>query len=250
MFENMTTQQLLERRKAIKAEAEGLNDNEKLAKLEEEVRAINDELEARQKKEEERRRLAASIVEGAGRKFEAAPDETHEEKDIRSSKEYLEAWVRDAKKGTDTECRALLTVNASGVVPVPTYVEGKIRTAWERLEIMRRVRKVSYKGNLSVGFEVSSTPAAVHDEGDTAPDEETLVLGSVTILAKSIKKYIRISDEAMDLTGEDFADYIVDELTYRISKAAQEALIGLIATLPDTVSTTSVSADAVPALRT
>jgi len=245
MFENMTTQQLLERRKAIKAEAEGLNDNEKLAKLEEEVRAINDELEARQKKEEERRRLAASIVEGAGRKFEAAPDETHEEKDIRSSKEYLEAWVRDAKKGTDTECRALLTVNASGVVPVPTYVEGKIRTAWERLEIMRRVRKVSYKGNLSVGFEVSSTPAAVHDEGDTAPDEETLVLGSVTILAKSIKKYIRISDEAMDLTGEDFADYIVDELTYRISKAAQEALIGLIATLPDTVSTTSVSADAV-----
>ena len=45
---------------------------------------------------------------------------------------------------------------------------------------------------------------------------------------ESIKKWITISDEALDLSGEAFLDYIYDELTYRIAKKAQEQLISKI----------------------
>ena len=244
-LEDMTINQLQERRQAIIAESNGCDDVEKLHALNDELVAINAELEERKAAEAERRRLAEAIASGSGNAVETAPAEETGETEIRASKAYLEAWVRDAKRGVDTECRTLLTVNASGTVPVPTYVEGRIRTAWERLEIMKRVRKVSFRGNLQVGFERSATDAAVHTEGAAAPSEETLVLGTVTITPVSIKKWIRISDEAMDLGGEAFVDYVVDEITYRIAKAAQARLIGQIAALPQSATASSVSADKV-----
>lgn len=246
-IKNMTTVELLERRKAIAAEAEGLQDVERLKPLQEEMAKINEELESRRATEAERRALLESIAAGAGQQIGSAPSEDAEgQEEIRASKKYLEAWVRSVKKGDDAECRALLSTNVTGgTVPVPTYVEGRIRTAWERLGLMARVTRTYVRGNLQIGFEVSSTAAAVHTEGADAPDEETLVLGSVVLTPVSIKKWIRVSDEAMDMGGEEFADYIVDELTYRIAKAAQARLIGQIVALPAAASASSVSANAI-----
>lgn len=246
-IKSMTTVELLERRKAIAAEAEGLQDVERLNPLQEEMAKINEELESRRATEAERRALLESIAAGAVQKIGSAPSEdVEDQEEIRASKKYLEAWVRSVKKGDDAECRALLSTNVTGgTVPVPTYVEGRIRTAWERLGLMARVTRTYVRGNLQIGFEVSSTAAAVHTEGADAPDEETLVLGSVVLTPVSIKKWIRVSDEAMDMGGEEFADYIVDELTYRIAKAAQARLIGQIVALPAAATASSVSANAV-----
>lgn len=246
-IKNMTTVELLERRRAIAAEAEGLQDVERLKPLQEEMTKINEELESRRATEAERRALLEGIAAGAGQQIGSAPSEDAEgQEEIRASKKYLEAWVRGVKKGDDAECRALLSTNVTGgTVPVPTYVEGRIRTAWERLGLMARVTRTYVRGNLQIGFEVSSTAAAVHTEGAAAPAEEALVLGSVVLTPVSIKKWIRVSDEAMDMGGEEFADYIVDELTYRIAKAAQARLIGQIVALPAAATASSVSANAV-----
>lgn len=158
--------------------------------------------------------------------------------EIRSSKAYIDAFANYIKTGKDEECRALLTENASGVVPVPTFVEDEIRTAWANNKILARVKKSYIKGNLKVGFEISATGAVVHTEGAAAPSEETLVLGIVELKPASIKKWITISDETMGLKGEAFLRYIYDELTYQIAKKAEDELIAKIKAC-GTVSTTS-----------
>lgn len=163
--------------------------------------------------------------------------------EIRSSKEYENAFAEYLKTGKDDECRAaLLTANVSGQVPVPAYVEDRIRTAWQKLGLMDLVRKTYIKGNLKVGFELSADGAVVHTEGTAAPSDETLTFGVVNLTPVSIKKWIKISDEAMDLKGAEFLDYIYDEITYRIAKKAQEELIAKITacTASATASTAGV----------
>lgn len=175
-------------------------------------------------------------------------EKTMDIKEIRSSEAYVNAFAKYIKTEDPTEARALLTDNAEdGALPVPTLVEDRIRTAWENEQIMSLVRKTYLKGNVKVGFEISADPAVIHEEGTTAVTEEELTLGIVTMVPKSIKKWISISDEALDLNGEAFLNYIYDELMYQIAKKAADTLVGMIKALPTTATSTSVSAKAITA---
>ena len=147
--------------------------------------------------------------------------------EIRNSAEYIDAYAEYIKSGDPTECRALLTENVSGTVAVPEMVYDIVKTAWERDGIVSRVRKAYIKGNLKVGFELSAGEATVHTEGQQV-SEESLVLGTVEIVPQSIKKWISLSDEALDLRGEAFLRFVYDELTYRIAKKAADELIAKI----------------------
>ena len=232
--------ELLERRTAINAELEAPEAD--LDALEAEARAINEEIEKRRAEEKARRETREAVAKGAGkeiRKFESEEKKMTIE-EIRSSKEYVNAFANYVKTGKDDECRALLTELVSGYVPVPTIVEGRIRTAWERNGLMNLVRKTYIKGVLKVGFELSATAATVHTEGAAAVTEETLTLGIVTMSPVSIKKWISISDEAMDLSGEEFLFYVYDELTYQIAKKAQAELIAKITALTASATTEAV----------
>lgn len=242
----MTVQELEERRAAIAAEVEG--EGADLDALEEEVRAINAELEARKAAENKRNEIRSAVANGAGTITGKIPtNEAHEMtiEEIRSMPEYVNAFANYIKTGDDSECRALLTKNSSvqsnpGQVPVPTVIEGRIRTAWERTGLLDLVRKTYVRGNLQVGFELSATGASVHAEGTDAPAEEVLTLGVVTLIPQSIKKWIRISDEALDLGGEEFLDYIYDEITYQIAKEAKRLLIQAIVSAGATNSATAI----------
>lgn len=169
-------------------------------------------------------------------------------KEIRNSEEYVKAFANYIKTEDDSECRALLSELATGgQVPVPSLVEEVISTAWERDEITSRVKKSYIKGILRVGFELSATGAVVHTEGADAPDEETLTLGIVELKPASIKKWISISDEVLDLQGEAFIRYIYDELTYQIAKKASDEIVALIDAAPATATATAVSVGKVTA---
>lgn len=240
-LKEMLVDELLERRAAIAEEVNA--DDADLDALEEEVRAINAELEARKEAEAQKAEIRAEVANGAGEVRETIS--TEEKKvmtleEIRGSHEYNVAYANYIKTNDDSECRALLTTNVSGDVPVPTYVEGRINTAWQRNGLMNLVRKTYIKGNLQVGFERSATAATVHTESTSAVAEEELHLGIVELKPVSIKKWISISDEAYDLAGEEFLDYIYDELTYQIAKKAQAELIAKI-----TVLTAAATASAV-----
>lgn len=162
-----------------------------------------------------------------------------EEKELRNSKEYINAYAEYVKTGEVKEVRKLLSENGGGTVAVPDFVYDIIKTAWEKDDIMSLVRKISVDGNMKVNFEVSATDAQIHTEGGNAVTEEELVLGIVTLTPVSIKKWISISDEVYDLRGEAFLRYIYEELTYKIVKKTADTLIGKIAALPATLTPNS-----------
>lgn len=159
-------------------------------------------------------------------------------KEYRNTKEYIDAFAEYVKTGNDAECRALLTTNVFGANPgtvvVPEIVENKVETAWENDEIMNRVRKTFIKGNLSVNFEISGDTAYVHTEGSGEVEEEELVLGTVRLIPENIKKWISISDEVYAMRGEEFLNYIYDELSYRIVKKLAKQIIDVIGASTDT----------------
>ena len=234
-----TIEELEARKAEIAVEVDA--DDADLNALEEEVRAINEEMEARKAAEAQKAEIRSAVAMGEGvtvEKIEPEKREVPKMEEVRNSKEYIEAYAEYIKKNDDTELRALLTDNASGQVPVPTIVDDIVRTAWEREGIMSRVRKAYVRGNLKVGFEISGTDAALHTEGGAAVAEETLVLGVVTLTPVSIKKWISMSDEVLDMRGEAFLRYIYDEITYRIAKKAADELIAKIEAA-GTVSTTT-----------
>lgn len=238
-MEEKTIEELLERRTAIKAEVDAPDAD--LDALEQELRSINEEIERRKAEEAKKAEIRSAVAEGEGETIKVI--ETEERKvmtnaEVRNSKEYIEAYANFIKTGKDDECRALLTENVSGTVPVPEYVYDIVKTAWDREGIMSRVRKAYLKGNLKVGFEISGDEANIHTEGADPISYENLILGTVNIIPQSIKKAVQITDEVADMRGEEFLRYIYDEIAYRIAKKAADTLVAKIVAC-GTVSTTT-----------
>ena len=243
-IKEMETAALEERKAEITSQVTEERSLEELNAFEEELRAIKEELDARKSEADERKAAVEEILNGAGEvtnKIEPIEERKMENIEIRNTPAYIDAYAEYIKTGDDKECRALLTENVSGTVPVPEFVYDEVKTAWERNEITRRVRKAYMKGNIKVGFEISSTGATVHTEGDSPVSEETLTLGVVNMIPKTIKKWISISTEVYDMRGEEFLRYIYDELTYQIAKKAADELLDKIMACGTTGTTTQVA---------
>lgn len=239
-FKEMSVEQLETRMAEIKNEIEV--DGADLGALEEEVRGIKAELEERAKVEAQKVELRKAVAEGKGKVIEKKEEtKTMTNEEIRASKEYVDAYARYLINEDDKECRALLTTQASGSVPVPVLVEDIIKTAWEKNDILSRVKKTNFKGNLKVPFELSADGAYVHTEGTAAPTEESVTFGIVEMIPRNIKKWIRISDEAIAMGGETLVRYIYDELTYQILKKLTALVVTDIASLATSADADEVS---------
>ena len=230
---------------------------ERLAALEVEVREMTDVAEVEKATEEKRslleRKAELEAIEQRAKDAEALqngevlPTKIVEERgndkmeniEVRNTLEYGKAFVKAIMTGDDTEARALLSSNVSGTIPVPEMLDTEIRNAWENNQVMSLVKKTNYAGNVKVGFEYSATGAEIHVEGTEAPDEETLVLGTVELKAESIKKWITVSDEAIEGTTIDTLGYIYKELAQKIAEKAEAVLVGKIVASPATSTTTA-----------
>ena len=240
----LDAEQIEARKAELKVELEAAETNEAM----DAIKAENDLLEERiaqiKLEIEQRKKDVADVIKGEGIVIEEVKDERKlDTMEIRNTPEYINAYAEYIKSGNDMECRKLTTENdttpnGTGTVAVPEFVYDIVKTAWEREGIMSLVRKSYLRGNLKVQFEISGSDAEIHAEGGAAVNEETLVLGIVTLVPQSIKKWISISDEVYDLRGEEFLRYIYDELTYRIAKKAADTLIAKIEAC-GTVSTTT-----------
>lgn len=196
----------------------------------------------------EMKKAQEAVAGGAGKVVDKEEEKrmaTFDE--IRSSEAYVNAYANYIKTGDDKEVRSVLTENgvtaqgSSAGAPVPVSVEERIRTAWDKDAILSRVKRTNVKGILKVGFELSATAAVVHAEGANAPAEETLNLGIVSLVPETLKKWITISDEAFDLKGQAFLDYIMDEIEYRIIKLAADTVVADITGAPTTATKTACS---------
>lgn len=234
-IKEMTFEQTEERLSQITEEMK--NEGADLEALKAEVDAI----EARRAEltaiAEKRNALAAQIASGQAQATVAKTFEQEERtmglKEIRASQEYAQAFLNMIKNNDDTEVRALLSDNVTGgQIPVPTMLETEIKNAWEEHQLMGLVKHSYFKGNVKVGFELSATGAVVHVEGTAAPDEEVLTLGTVELKAENVKKWITVSDEAIEGTTVDTVGYLYKELAQRIVEKAEEVLVGKITSAP------------------
>lgn len=254
-FKEMTIEQLEERKAAIPTELD--NEDADLNALEEEVKGINAELESRKEAEAKRVEIRAEVAKGEGTVM-AKIEEVQEEKEmsnteVRSSKEYKDAYGELIKKNYDLdklneEMRALLTTNAQsdGMIAVPAGVDDKIRTAWENDEIMSRITRTFFKGNLKVGHEAAAGPAVVHSEGGNAVDPEDLTIAYVELVPAMLKKVVEVSDEVLAINST-LVDYLYDEIEYQIVKLAASTAVGKIVASSMTASSTLEGASATTA---
>lgn len=247
----MTRLEEIENRKAeIREEVEATDDIEKVAELDKEVETLNEEV--KQIEEEKKFKEEAKEIETKGFQVKEIVKEENKMndeklKEVRNSKEYVEAYAEYLKGelvpgyNVAQEKRTLLTTNApeDGQIVVPDIVEETIRTAWERENLMALVREIEAPGNFKIQFEVSADDAIVHEEGSGEVDEENVVLGIVTLVPKSIKKWLSISDEAIDMRGSEFINWVYDELTSKIAKKLANILVAKIAALPQTLTANS-----------
>lgn len=208
-----------------------------------------DELEARKAEIEAQIEKRAALEERVKAHGVVVKDFKQEERkemtnaEVRNSDAYILAYANYIKTEKDAECRALLTENVSGgTLPVPDFLDETIRTAWEEDDILRRINTTTLPGNIRQSFEVSASDAVVHVEGSGAIDPEVLVLGIVEAKPETIKKYVEISDEAIDTTAQatEFLNYIYDELTHKIAEKAVDEFFGLIDDAPAVSSTSAV----------
>ena len=206
--------------------------NEEARKLVDEKNQLNAQLEemlkAAQAEEEIRQKIANGEIGEVKEKHEE--EKIMDEMEIRSSAAYAEAYKKYIISGEDKECRTLLSANAAtpGTVPVPTKIEEIIKTAWESNELLNRISKTYFSGNLKVPFEKSADPAYVHAEGTTGLTEEDLEIGLVELKPENIKKWIKISDEALAMGGEAFVEYIGNEMVYRVLNKLVAQLIAKV----------------------
>jgi HK97 family phage major capsid protein len=239
----------LDTRAAAIAEETRTADSEHIEALNAELDLIEERRKQLQQEIEARKKAEAAVMSGAGETIAKVQEaKTMDNKEIRNSKAYIDAFAEYIKGNKDAaELRNMLTSendpgsphNGTATVPVPEFVYDVVKTAWERDGVTARVRKAYMKGNLKVGFEISGSAATVHPEGSAAVSAEDLVLGIVELVPQSIKKFVQVSDEALDLSGENFLRYIYDELTYRVAKKAADQLIAKIIASPQTSTTTA-----------
>lgn len=200
-----------------------LNEVEELSKeaeqIDEEVKEL-DEQKSKLEEQEERMSmvnvLSAEKVEA--RKMNVANNDTEFNK-------FAENLRSAVINGNEKEMRALLTELVEGQAPVSTYVQGRVEAVWQRLSILNEVSISNYKGILAVPYEVSATPAEWHKEGTEAVQEETLTLGKVLLVPMMIKKMLRVSDEVLALTTQEFINYLFDEVIYQCNLLLENSII-------------------------
>lgn len=239
-FTTMSVEDLETRRAAIAAEVDV--DGADLDALETEARAIKEELEKRRAAEEKRAEIRSAVAAGNGETITKVEErKTMPNMEIRNSEEYINAFAKYVKTGDDQECRALLTDNVNtGVVPAPVFVEGIVAERLKESKILSRVRRMNAAGNVKVGFEISAPAAGTHTEGGDPVTEEALQLGIVTMVPTTYKKWVSISDEALDtMSGRAYLQYIYDEVARGIIKARENAVVAAILAAPQVATKTA-----------
>ena len=245
-IKNMTVEELEARSAEIVSEVENVETTEeRLKELDAESIQIeerkNELKKAAAEAKEIREAVAKDEVKVEERKVVIEEERKMTNKEVINSAEYRDAFKNYIITGKDEECRSLLTENVTGgSVPVPELVYDIVKKAWENEGIMSLVKKTYLKGNLKVGFEISADGAVVHTEGADAPSAENLVLGVIELVPASIKKWIKISDEVVDMDSGSFLKYVYDELAHQIAKKAADTLIAKIEAC-GTVSTNTPS---------
>ena len=237
----MNLEQIEERRAAL-AEEIKTADMERLNAINAELDEIENRKAEIKAQAEERAKVIEEVLQKPAEPTIITEERTPKkmtDREIRSTQEYIDAYVAYVKSGYDVkefekrmpqsgdDANIIYSANAEhGTIAVPVYVEDRINANWENNEILRRVRRTFFPGNVQVGVEMSASDAVNHGEADGAIAAEALEIRFVDLIPQYIKKMGKVSHAALELSGTAFLDYLYDEIEAKIFDKLAENVIG------------------------
>jgi len=221
-LKEMTAEQLLEQRSALKdqVDVEGAD----LDQIEADVRAINEELEARKAAEAEKAEVRAAVAAGEGEVIKEINKVSEERKMYGvESVEYRDAWVKSLiHRELNEEERAALS-SAGAVIPTMT-----VNAVWDRL-----IKKADLLAKVDVSqfptyvrFPVATTVnAAASGVVGTTITESSDVVDYVDLVPNDYVKLLTVGADIEHMAIPAVHDWIVNNLTDSIAYAINKDIL-------------------------
>lgn len=216
-FENMTNEQLEERRAQIAVEVEA--DGADLDALEAEARAIREEMEKRRANEERRAAIRRSVAEGAGVQVEGRSFGRPERRTYAvDSPEYRDAWMRNQMgRQLNAEERAAISATAA----IPTQTVNSIVATLKKNKILARVNMTQFNSYVKIPVESSSAAASWTS---TSTDSED-ALTYVALNAYQLIKTVEVPADVETMSVSAFEAYLVASLANKIEIALEKGAV-------------------------
>ena len=217
-IKEMTVEQLEERKGAIVAELD--NEGADLDALENEVRSIKEELEARKAEEAKKAEVREAVAMGEGEVIKTFVEEKREmEKNYTvDSVEYRDAWLKNLMgRELNVEERAAIT----GTDAIPTETLNKIVNVLKENALLGKIDMLQIPGYVKIPIYATNNDATWTD---TATDSQD-VIGSITLQPKQLIKTIEVPATVDKMSISAFEQYITEALANKIESALQKAVI-------------------------
>lgn len=245
-IKEMTIEELEARKAEIAAEVD--TDGADLDALEDEVRAIKEEMESRKAEEARKAEIRSAVASGAGtvvKTFEK--EERKKEMFGIDSVEYRNAWVKNIiKRELDAEERAALA-SAGAVIPTMT-----VNAVWDRLvkpaELLGKVDVTQFPNYVRFPKATTNNAAASQAVGGTI-NESSDVVGYVDLIPNEYVKLLTVGADIEHMAIDAIHNWIVDNLTGQIRYAInKDILVGTgTNSLKGLTASVTASATAIPA---
>ena len=218
-FNEMTVEQLEERKAAIVAELD--TPDADLDALESEMRSIKEELERRKAEEAKKAEIRAEVAQGAGEIVETF-EEVREDKKMFGIEtlEYRNAWVKKLiNRELNEEERSALS-SAGAVIPTMT-----VNAVWDKLvkpaELLGKVDVTQFPNY--VRFPVATTNNAASSQAvGGVITESSDVVGYVDLVPAEYVKLLTVGADidhmAVDAVHDWIVNNLVDNIRYAMNK--------------------------------
>lgn len=222
-MKDMSIDELEARKAAIATEVEG--EGADLDALEEEVRSINAELEARKEAEEKRAEVRKAVAEGAGAVVQTVAEEVRKEEKMFGVEtvEYRDAWTKKiVGRELGEEERAALA-SAGAVIPTMT-----VNAVWDKLvkpaELLGKVDVSQFANYVRFPKATTNNAASSQAVGGTIT-ESSDVVDYVDLIPNEYVKLLTVGADIDHMAIPAIHDWIVDNLTNNIRYAINKDIL-------------------------
>ena len=232
---DMTLEQIEERKNAIVGELDA--DGADLDALENEMRALNEELEARKDAENKKAEIRNAVASGQGEVIKEYTKEIKMEERTFSpdSVEYRNAWLKSLMgKELNAEERTAIT----GTDAIPTETLNKIVNVLKENALLGKIDMLQIPGYVKIPIYSTNADATWTDSSTDSAD----VIGNITLQPKQLIKTIEVPATVDKMSISAFESYITQALANKIESALQKAVIaGTGSTEPTGIITAATS---------
>lgn len=223
-IKEMTIEELEARKAEIATEVD--NEGADLDALEEEVRAIKEELEFRKAEEAKKAEIRSAVAAGAGTVFQALADnEARKGKKMFGidTVEYRNAWVKKIIKREMSEEERSALASAAAVIPTMT-----VNAVWDKLvkdaELLGKVDVSQFP--TYVRFPKATTVnAATADAVGASITESSDVVGYVDLVPNEYTKLLTVGADIDHMAIDAIHDWIVNNLVGSIRYAINKDIL-------------------------